>query len=116
MKEQPMDFEPTIRRTNFDDVANANYWNSLKRSGHSHPEQDLMFAVLKDALLNYRKHLHNPKKSLRGDRDWFFAKDRDRLFSFESVCGVLGFNPQYIRKRLRLWEQEAATRPNSDLQ
>ena len=109
-----MDFEPTIRRTNLDDTANAKYWNTFNRSGHRHPEQGLVLAVLKDALLNYRKHLHSSKKSLRRDREWFFANDRDRVFSFESVCAVLGFDPQSIRKRLRVWEQEARTRPNAN--
>jgi hypothetical protein len=65
-----------------------------------------MLAVLKDALLNYRKQLRNPKKSLRRDREWFFANDDDGLFSFESVCAVLGLDPQRIRKRLRLWERK----------
>jgi hypothetical protein len=103
-----MDFESTIRRNNFGDTANAHYWDTVKRTGHSYPEQDLMLAVLKDALLNYRKQLRNPKKSLRRDREWFFANDQDGLFSFESVCAVLGFDPQIIRKRLRAWEREAA--------
>jgi hypothetical protein len=111
-----LDFESTIRRTHFEDTANGHYWDTVKRSGHSHPEQDLMLAVLKDALLNYRKHLHSSKKSLRRDREWFFADDHDGLFSFESVCAVLGLDPQRIRKRLQLWEKEAATRPNADSQ
>jgi hypothetical protein len=109
-----MDFESTIRRNNFGDTANAHYWDTVKRTGHSHPEQDLMLAVLKDALLNFRKHLRNPKKSLRRDREWFFSNDQGGLFSFESVCAVLGLDPQRIRKRLRLWEKEAAIRPNAD--
>jgi hypothetical protein len=103
-----MDFASTIRRANFADTANAHYWDTVKRSGHIYPEQDLMLALLKDALLNYRKHLRNPKKSLRREREWFFANDHDGLFSFESVCAVLGFDPQSIRKHLRAWEREAA--------
>jgi hypothetical protein len=109
-----MDFESTIRRTYLNDTTNGHYWDTVKRSGHSYPEQDLMLAVLKDALLNYRKQLRNPKKSLRRDREWFFSNDQGGLFSFESVCAVLGLDPQRIRKRLRLWEKEAAIRPNAD--
>jgi hypothetical protein len=111
-----MEFESTIRRTNLDDTANGYYWNTVKRSGHTYPEQDLMLAVLKDALLSYRKHLRNPTKTLRRDREWFFSNDQGGLFSFESVCAVLGLEPQRIRKGLRLWEKEAATRPNTDSQ
>jgi hypothetical protein len=35
-----MDFESTIRRNNFGDTAKAHYWDTVKRTGHSHPEQD----------------------------------------------------------------------------
>jgi hypothetical protein len=111
-----MDFVSTIRRTNFGDTANDHYWDTVKRRGHSRPEQDLMLAVLKDALLNYRRQLRSPRKSLRRDREWFFADKHDGLFSFESVCAVLGFDPQSIRKRLRHWEKEATTRPSVDSQ
>jgi len=105
-----MEFESTIRRTNLNDTANGHYWDTVKRSGHTYPEQDLMLAVLKDALLSYRKHLRNPTKTLRRDREWFFGNDHDGLFSFESVCAVLGFDAQSIRRRLRVWEREAASR------
>ena len=111
-----MEFESTIQRMDIDDSANANYWDTVKRKGHGHPEQDLMLAVLKDALLNYRKHLRNPKKSISDDRAWFFANDRDGLFSFESVCAVLGLDSQSIRKRLLAWESAAATSPAVDSQ
>ena len=102
-----MNFESTIERADIDDGDNARYWDTVKRNGHGHPEQDLMLALLKDALLNYRKQLRNPKKSLGEDRRWFFANDRDGLFSFESVCAVLGLNAQRIRKQLRAWESAA---------
>ena len=103
-----MNFESTIERADIDDGDNARYWDTVKHNGHGHPEQDLMLALLKDALLNYRKQLRNPKKSLSEDRRWFFADDRDGLFSFESVCAVLGLNAQGIRKQLRAWERTAA--------
>ncbi len=103
-----MDFESTIHRPDIDDCANANYWDTVKRNDHGHPEQDLMLAVLKDALLNYRKRLRNPKKSLIDDREWFFGNDRDGLFSFESICAVLGLDAQSIRKCLRVWETESS--------
>jgi hypothetical protein len=103
-----MDFESTIQRGDIDDSANASYWDTVKRNGHDHPEQDLMLAVLKDALRNYRKHLRKPKKSWIDDREWFFASERDGLFSFESICTVLGLDAQNIRKCLRVWEREAS--------
>ena len=87
---------------------NARYWDTVKRKGHGYPEQDLMLALLKDALRNYQKQLRRPKKSLGEDRRWFFSNDLDGRFSFESVCAVLGLNAQQIRKCLRAWESAAA--------
>jgi hypothetical protein len=57
-----MNFESPVRRSNLDDSTIGHYWDTLRRSGHSYPEQDLMLAVLKDALLNYRKHFAQPDK------------------------------------------------------
>jgi hypothetical protein len=102
-----MELESPIERVYIDDGDNARYWDTVKYNGHGHPEQDLMLALLKDALRNYRKHLRNPKKSLDEDRRWFFSNDRDGLFSFESVCAVLGLNAQRIRKHLRAWDRAA---------
>jgi len=31
----------------------------------------------------------------------------ESLFSFNELCELLGFNPQYLRKRLLRWKQEA---------
>jgi hypothetical protein len=83
-----MDFESAFRQNNFGDTANAHYWDTVKRTGHSYPEQDLVLAVLKDALLNYRKQLRNPKKSLRRDRRVVFLKRPGRIFFFR--VGVRG--------------------------
>jgi hypothetical protein len=101
-----MDFESTMQRADTDDDANASYWETVMRTGHDQPEQDLMLAVLRDALRNYRKQLRRRKRSLTDDRQWFFATDSERLFSFESVCAVLGLDAQRIRKQLRAWESE----------
>ncbi len=38
-----------------------------------------MLAVLKDALLNFRKNLHNPNKLFKADRAWFFQNYREDL-------------------------------------
>jgi hypothetical protein len=109
-----MDFNWAIQHKEIDGGSSANYWDTVKRRDHQHPEQDLMLAVLKDALLNYRKNLRKPNKRFSADRAWFFANDRDRLFSFESVCFVLGLNSQRIRKHLQAWETKAGGNPTVD--
>jgi hypothetical protein len=90
-----------------EDGESARYWNTLRRRGHFSPEQDLMLAVLKDGLLSYRKNLRKPGLSRFDDREWFFSVHDDCLFSFESVCMVLGLSAQRIRKRLLDWERDA---------
>ena len=69
-----------------------------------------MLAVLKDALLNFRKNLHNPNKLFKADRAWFFQNDREDLYSFESICAVLGLSAHGIRRRLQAWENEAESK------
>lgn len=34
---------------------------------------------------------------------WFFNDDSRWLFSFVSVCDVLGLEPEYIRTKLKHW-------------
>jgi hypothetical protein len=101
-----MELNPAIQRNEIDGGANVAYWDTVRRRSHANPEQDLMLAVLKDALQNYRKNLRTPNRLFRDDQLWFFTDETDRLFSFESVCAVLGLDSQRIRKRLLAWETE----------
>src|SRR6266568_8395504 len=102
-----MDFNWGIQHKEIDGGSSAKYWDTVKRRDHQHPEQDLMLAVLKDALLNYWKNLRKANKMFSADdRAWFFCK-RSRPFVFLRVCFfVLGLSSQRIRKRLQTWETE----------
>ena len=102
-----MDFTSTIQCLESDDLESAIFWRTVRSNEHALPERDLMLAVLKDALLNFRKNLHNPNKLFKADRAWFFQNDRDDLYSFESVCAVLGLSATGIRRRLLVWQIEA---------
>ena len=75
---------------------NGDFWDTVRHTGHSCPEQDLFLAVLKDALLHYRKNLGRTNKAFRAERAWFFDNKTDRLFSFESVCAALGLNAALV--------------------
>ena len=102
-----MDFTSTIQCLESDDVESAIFWRTVRSNEHALPERDLMLAVVKDALLNFRKNLHNPNKLFKADHAWFFQNDRDDLYSFESVCAVLGLSAPGIRRRLLVWQIEA---------
>jgi hypothetical protein len=67
-------------------------------------ERLLMLAVLEDALDCYRKcrRSRDPGTRLLFDetRAWVESRDRDTLFSFESICEALDIDPDYLRRRL----------------
>jgi hypothetical protein len=86
---------------------NSDFWETVRRNGHGYPEQDLFLAVLKDALLSYRKNLRRSNKAFLAERAWFLDSETDRLFSFESVCAALGLNAARIRQRIVAWESES---------
>jgi hypothetical protein len=88
-----------------DDMTIASqYWETVKRTNYSQPERELMLAVLKDALLIYKKRIHSRNRLFREAESWFFNRDTNRLFSFETVCAVLGLSPEKIRQNLLAWK------------
>src|SRR5258707_11892678 len=105
-----VNFSATIQNLESDDVDSAIFWRTVRSNEHALPERDLMLAVLKDALLSFRKNLHNSNKLFKDDRTWFFQNDRDDLYSFESICAVLGLSAHGIRRRLLAWENEAESK------
>ena len=83
---------------------NNDFWDTVRRTGHTYPEQKLFLAVLKDALLNYRKNLRRSNKAFLAERAWFFEDEQDRLFSFVSVCAALGLSSERICHSIMAWE------------
>jgi hypothetical protein len=75
------------------------------------PEKKLMLAVLEDALFCFQNGLlpkdNKKKRGLSHDAEEWIMEDGESLFSFNELCELLGFNPQYLRKRLLRWKQEA---------
>lgn len=88
-----------------DALVNEQYLESFRRGAALEPEKELMLAVLEDAVRTLQETcstLSGPKKRLFEEtRDWFFSDDAKWVFSFVSVCGVLGLDPDYLRKGLR---------------
>ncbi len=72
------------------------------------PETALMYAVLEDAFLCYQKRFATEIRCIQQAREaekWFFSDESSDLFSFMSVCDVLGLQPEFIRKRLKRLSQ-----------
>jgi hypothetical protein len=88
-----------------DMTVTSKYWETVLRKNYSQPEKELMLAVLKDALMTYRKRvLHSGNALFKEAETWFFDRDKDRLFSFETICAVLELNPGKIRQNLLSWK------------
>src|SRR5213082_3502272 len=39
--------------------------------------------------------------------EWIEDADRTWLFSFQNICDVLGLDPDYLRRGLRVWKERA---------
>jgi hypothetical protein len=88
-----------------DDVAvTSTYWETVIQKSYSQPEKELMLAVLKDALITYKKRLHSGSALFKEIEAWLFDRERDRLFAFETVCSVLGLSAGRIRSELLTWK------------
>ena len=65
-----------------------------------------MYAVLEDAFVCFDKQFEAERRFMQRAREaerWFFNDDSRWLFSFVSVCDVLGLEPEYIRTKLKHW-------------
>ena len=75
------------------------------------PERTLMFAVLLDAVECFQKYAllddEHATRLFREAENWILDNDREWLFSFINICDALTIDPQYLRKGLLHWKQNA---------
>ena len=75
------------------------------------PEKSLMFAVLLDAVECFQKYAflrdEYETRLFRETDSWIFEKNRVWPFSFINICEALAIDPQYLRKGLLRWKQNA---------
>jgi hypothetical protein len=71
-------------------------------------EKRLMLAILEDAVhcFQYNQPCGRSKRVFDEARRWIFDRRPDWIFGFESICGVLEFDPAYIRKGLARWSEK----------
>ena len=102
---------PTRRTATYDrpfenTVLPEQFFDSRVKLAKVCPETALMYAVLEDAFLCFHKQFEagrRPMRSARQAEDWFFNDNSRWLFSFLSVCDVLGLEAKYIRHKLKHW-------------
>ncbi len=78
-----------------------------------------MCAVLEDAYLCFKRQFETEKRcaprAAQEAEEWFFSDDSYGLFSFVSICTVLGLDPEFIRKGLKHGSQSRLDRPRRKL-
>ena len=82
------------------------------------PEMRLMLAVLEEAVATFQHQLgadsRRGRRLFREADEWFRSADTSWTFAFESVCDVLGLDPEYVRRglaRLKRGRSDAGARP-----
>ena len=92
-----------------DTLLPAQYFDTVCRKANSEPEKKLMLAILEDTVDCFQKYIFardgRGKGIFREAEDWILEENSDRLFSFETVCDALGFNPSYVRQGLLRWKE-----------
>jgi hypothetical protein len=87
------------------------YLDNFRRKTPLEPEKALLLAVLDDAVRCFQDNIgsQNKKKQLLFEEAeaWLFSEEADGVFSFVSICGLLGFDPGYVRRGLRRWQERA---------
>ncbi len=84
------------------------YLEVVCKKTHLDAEQELMLAVLEDAITCFQVHFaaRDKKKTrlFRKAEEWILLQEKSNwLFSFDNICETLGLNPGYIRERLLHW-------------
>ncbi len=69
--------------------------------------QRLMWAILKETLRCYQSYIdvrtiHEQRRFREADL-WIRSHDLSWIFSFESICGVLGIDSDYLRSEIVRW-------------
>ena len=85
--------------------------------GHAELEAErrLMLAILEDAVACYQKYAGatgvRARRLFREADAWFQEEDVNWVFSFESICTVLDFEPTYFREHLARWKDDLLAQP-----
>jgi hypothetical protein len=92
------------------------YLDTFRRKVHLEPEKKLLLAILEDAIACYQKYIFardgKGKALFREAESWVGEKGNEAVFSFDSVCEMLGFDPEYLRRGLETWTSTALAQHN----
>jgi hypothetical protein len=102
-----------------DVLAPDQYLEIFTRTNNLEPEQELMLAILTDAIECILKYCDEPipmrAKLFSEAHDWLFDHDEKAPFSFLNVCEILNFDPSYLRRGIQAKMQAKSVRRTEDL-
>jgi len=86
-----------------DALATDQYLEIFTRTNNLEPEQELMLAILADAIECILKYCDEPipmrAKLFNEAQEWLFDHEHEKdPFSFLNVCEILNFDPSYLRR------------------
>jgi hypothetical protein len=118
-KKEDKDMENSNRLFEGDVIAPEQYRQIFSRSRNLEPEQELMLAILCDAIECIFKYCDEPlpvrAKLFYDAQEWLFDADEKEPFSFLNVCDSLNFDPSYLRRgvleKMQSKSVLASTRP-----
>jgi hypothetical protein len=94
-----------------DVLLSEQYRENFRRKTPLEPEKALLLAVLEDGVRCFQDNIlpRNRKKQILFEEAeaWLFSDEANGVFSFVSICALLGFDPGYIRRGLRRWQERA---------
>ena len=111
--------ENTSRLFEGDIIAPQQFRDIFSRTRSLAPEQELMLAVLCDAIECIFKYCDEPvpirAKLYQDAQEWLFAQDDREPFSFLNVCDGLNLDPGYVRRGvLARMRDKAIRQPAND--
>ena len=93
-----------------DELAAHEYRRTWERKTFLEPERRLVYAVLEDAVLCFQRFINatgRKEKQLYQDAEaWIFGPVDNGIFSFEFICEICGFDPDFLRMGLRKWSEQ----------
>jgi hypothetical protein len=83
----------------------AQFYSMFKSSQYKEPERRLMVAILEDAVSSLSKNLRRcnfrQRKQYEEAKHWVTTEEESEwIFSFRTICEVLGIDPSYLRRGL----------------
>ncbi len=78
----------------------------------------LMWAILKDTLRAYQSCMDartvRQQRRFREADQWIHSRDASWVFSFESICAVLGIDSDYLRAEIARWRRKRHMCPGGE--